>query len=356
MKHSLYRLDARIKAEPIVTVKNVPEKALQNIIQQTPDLLLREKDMSEDNHLHLVESELPMQGAYLGDTTLRLDHFMVDNNAIPVLVEVKKVSNPQSRREVVGQMLDYAARLSNFDSMELKDLYGKNNHGEDSPVEDSYEFWKKVSANIRSGHFRLVFAADEIPTTLRCLIELLDRSMPEIDVYGVEITIHSIEGKEYLLTNIVQNSAKSLAGTINESTSIKWSDSDMEKYLLKAFGEWAYPFYRSFREKAETLGFEWKYGTTDYINVHYRLNGSELFYFSVGKHGGNIYFKTPNIARRSKHLDFDSLLNYLKVIDPNAKFTKSKHPALLRTNLQYYVDESNQKAIMALLDEILAEK
>ena len=53
MKNSLYKLDARKKAEPIKkaepkgTEKNEPEKELQYIIQQTPDLLLREKDMSE---------------------------------------------------------------------------------------------------------------------------------------------------------------------------------------------------------------------------------------------------------------------------------------------------------------------
>ena len=38
-----------------------------------------------------------------------LDHLFLDQDAVPTLVEVKRSENTQIRREVVGQMLDYAA-------------------------------------------------------------------------------------------------------------------------------------------------------------------------------------------------------------------------------------------------------
>ena len=38
-----------------------------------------------------------------------LDHLFLDHDAVPTLVEVKRSENTQIRREVVGQMLDYAA-------------------------------------------------------------------------------------------------------------------------------------------------------------------------------------------------------------------------------------------------------
>ena len=43
-----------------------------------------------------------------------VDHLLVDQDAIPTLVEVKRGSNPEIRRTVVGQLLEYAAhaRLS----------------------------------------------------------------------------------------------------------------------------------------------------------------------------------------------------------------------------------------------------
>jgi hypothetical protein len=38
-----------------------------------------------------------------------LDHLFVDQDGIPTLVEVKRGADTRVRREVVGQMLDYAA-------------------------------------------------------------------------------------------------------------------------------------------------------------------------------------------------------------------------------------------------------
>jgi hypothetical protein len=38
-----------------------------------------------------------------------VDHLFLDQDAIPTIVEVKRSSDTRIRREVVGQMLDYAA-------------------------------------------------------------------------------------------------------------------------------------------------------------------------------------------------------------------------------------------------------
>src|SRR5262249_41327220 len=41
-----------------------------------------------------------------------IDHLVVDQDAVPTFVEVKRASDTRSRREVVAQMLDYAANGS----------------------------------------------------------------------------------------------------------------------------------------------------------------------------------------------------------------------------------------------------
>jgi hypothetical protein len=41
-----------------------------------------------------------------------IDNFMVTPSGLPVLVECKLWRNPEGRREVVGQILDYAKELS----------------------------------------------------------------------------------------------------------------------------------------------------------------------------------------------------------------------------------------------------
>jgi len=53
-----------------------------------------------------------------------VDHFFVDQEAIPTVVEVKRSSDTRIRREVVGQMLDYAAHAKLFLRIEkIRDLF-----------------------------------------------------------------------------------------------------------------------------------------------------------------------------------------------------------------------------------------
>ena len=44
-----------------------------------------------------------------GGNRWALDHLLIDQDAIPTLVEVKRSENSEIRRAIVGQMLDYAA-------------------------------------------------------------------------------------------------------------------------------------------------------------------------------------------------------------------------------------------------------
>lgn len=44
------------------------------------------------------------------DSRWSLDHLVVDQDAVPTFVEVKRASDTRARREVMAQMLDYAAK------------------------------------------------------------------------------------------------------------------------------------------------------------------------------------------------------------------------------------------------------
>ena len=351
MGHTIFFLDSNT-AMKIDPEEYKGEDDLQAIIRDNPDVLLREQDREKDNQLHLVKRELPLPGINEGESILRLDHFLVDNNAIPVLVEVKCVSNPQSRREVVGQMLDYAARISYYDSAELRDMYMESNHGEESPVNDSYSFWKQVSSNIRSGNMRLIFAADSIPSTLKVLIELMDRSMPYFDVYGVEISKHSLGGKKYLTTSLVQNLAKTFGQDDYHQQKSKWSDSDMKRYLDQIYGDWAFQFFKKFRKTATDLKFTGKYGSAEFIPYRFSYNGIKVFSFCVDEVGGSIYFLVKNICGMADGMDYETVLSTLQKIDPDARYTKTIHPANLKTRLKYLNDRKNQDAILSFIEQI----
>ena len=53
-----------------------------------------------------------------------LDLLIVGQEAVPTLVEVKRGSNPELRRTIVGQMLEYAAHASqNWTADELRESF-----------------------------------------------------------------------------------------------------------------------------------------------------------------------------------------------------------------------------------------
>ncbi len=118
---------------------------------------------------------------------------------MPTLVEVKRSADTRIRREVVGQMLDYAAngvvywpaeRLrSDFESRcaktaEEPEQVFRASLGDEL---DPERFWDDVEQNLRSGRVRLIFVSDHIPSELRRVIEFLNERMSPTEVLGVEI-------------------------------------------------------------------------------------------------------------------------------------------------------------------------
>jgi len=59
----------------------------------------------------LMAREVGVPGEEGGSNQWSLDHLLLDQDAIPTLIEVKRANNTRTPggREVVGQMLDYAA-------------------------------------------------------------------------------------------------------------------------------------------------------------------------------------------------------------------------------------------------------
>ncbi len=130
-----------------------------------------------------------------------LDHLIVDQDAVPTLAEVKRGSNPEIRRTIVGQLLEYAAHASRtWTADELRRTFEESTgaHGL-APDEvlgrllqthgdvDADGFWEEVATNLSAQRMRLLFIADEIPDELERVVEFLNAQMPNIEVLAVEI-------------------------------------------------------------------------------------------------------------------------------------------------------------------------
>src|SRR5712691_11898156 len=86
------------------------EELLQGLLARYPNLLAGEQmDAANPRRWLLVSREAGLPSETAGSARWSVDHLFLDQDGIPTLVEVKRSTDTRIRREVVGQMLDYAA-------------------------------------------------------------------------------------------------------------------------------------------------------------------------------------------------------------------------------------------------------
>ena len=97
-----------LEEEPFST-----EDELQGLIAKHPELLDGEQiQPDEPRRWILVTREKGISDSPGAGPRSALDHLIVDQDARPTLVEVKQGKNPEIRRTVVGQLLEYAANAA----------------------------------------------------------------------------------------------------------------------------------------------------------------------------------------------------------------------------------------------------
>jgi hypothetical protein len=106
---------------PMVEERYELEDNLQALIAKHPNLLAGDQvDPDAPRRWLLLSREAALASEEDGAGRWSVDHVLLDQDAIPTLVEVKRSSDTRIRREVVGQMLDYAANAVvywNLDSL-----------------------------------------------------------------------------------------------------------------------------------------------------------------------------------------------------------------------------------------------
>ncbi|WP_454852763.1 hypothetical protein [Rhizobium binxianense] len=148
--------------------------------------------------LLLVRRELPVPDAQNGSDRWSLDHLFLDRQGVPVLVEVKQASDTRARREVVAQMLDYAANGVAYwpidrivqayrDTATAAGLEPDSHLAAFLDNADAESFWRAVEANLRSGRVRMLFVADRIPKELARIVEFLNEQMRPAEVLAIEV-------------------------------------------------------------------------------------------------------------------------------------------------------------------------
>ncbi len=116
----------------------------------------------------------------LGTPAGPIDNFMVTATGMPVLVECKLWRNPQARREVVGQVLDYAKELSRWTSADIAREAAKRGVPSlfehvrlAAPDADEAAFHDALSGNLARGRCLLLIVGDGIRDGVEAIFEHL---------------------------------------------------------------------------------------------------------------------------------------------------------------------------------------
>ena len=172
------------------------EDALQELLARNPELLAGEQmNPGDPPRWILISREAGIADQADGAARWSLDHALIDQHAVPTLVETKRGDNRELRRTIVGQMLDYAAHASRYwTASELREQFEEHEDAElrlsqllDQEEPDHEEFWNRVETNLNAKNLRLLFVADRIPDELAAVVEFLNEQMPRIEVLAVEI-------------------------------------------------------------------------------------------------------------------------------------------------------------------------
>ena len=247
----------------LITEKNEPvemreepygsEAMLQKLLADHPAILAGDQiDRENPRRWLFITQELSLASEEEGAGRWFVDHLFIDQDAVPTIIEVKRSTDTRIRREVVGQMLDYAANAvlylpiqtirERFEAQcenrgrtpgqELLDTLGISDDGE--------TFWQKVKVNLQAGKVRLVFVADEIPSELRRIVEFLNEQMDPAEVLAVEIKQYVSGNLRTLVPSVIgqtqEAQQRKSTGTSSPRQTRQWDEASFFEELRNRSG------------------------------------------------------------------------------------------------------------------------
>ena len=223
------RIYTTAKAGSLEALEETPfssEDELQALIAEHPELIDGEQIRPGDpRRWILIKREKGIAESAGGGALWAVDHLIVDQDAVPTLVEVKRGSNSEVRRTIVGQLLEYAAHASEtWSAEELRDAFeaGAAARGLEPRDEiaallgsdeesEADEFWDDVSTNLAAKRLRLLFVADSIPDPLARVAAFLNAEMAHIEVMAVEIKRFHGKSAQTLVPRVIGRTSGSPA-------------------------------------------------------------------------------------------------------------------------------------------------
>ncbi len=331
----------------------------QDLLENYPDLLPGDQIDSENpRRWLLVKRELGLPFEEHGAKSLSLDHFFLDQDGIPTLVEVKRSSDTRSRREVVAQMLDYAANAVAFLPVEEIKQHVNSEYGElrlkDEFLDentDEAEFWQSVKNNLEEGKIRMLFVADEIPKELKTIVEFLNSHMAKPEVLAVEIKQYVADEEKIrtLVSRVIGQTVEAQTRKGNTSKEPLLTD---EKFIenLDQYGK---NFFKELLKFSQEKGLVINWGTKGFsLNVKIGKDKISLLqgYCNLRAYGQTMYSTIDSISKKVENGD-RIVVDYVKKALEIKDFKKVNSGFIF--NLERELDEEEWNKFKNILSETI---
>ncbi len=292
------------------------EELLQRLLADYPDLLAGDQiDIENPRRWLLIAREYGVPDVEDGAGRWSLDHLFLDQDGIPTLVEVKRSSDTRIRREVVGQMLDYAANAVAFwpvDRIKSRFEGDCEQHGrtpdnvlaeflQPENIQEFDGFWEKVKQNLATGNIRMVFVADVIPPELRRVVEFLNKQMNPAEVLAVEVRQYAGQGLQTLVPTVIglTAEARQKKSTGGSRSRRKWDEASFFELLQASHGNLVVAVAHAILQWSEKRGLRIWWGEGATVGSFFPMidtPGSTYYSFGVWTGGGiEVQFKMMSL-------------------------------------------------------------
>jgi len=202
------------------------EKWLQKVLFENIELITVSDPVYDRIRVVPLCRELTLND---GLRNLFLDVLAVTETGRLVLIECKLWKNPQARREVLAQTLEYATLMQKLSYSDLAAKLKKHiNSGTEDPISyrlreaglefDESLFIDRVSENIKQGDFHLIIAGDGIRGDLFNLVNSSVMSGMTADLSLLEIAVHKNTEGEIILCPSIPSETETIKRTVLLST------------------------------------------------------------------------------------------------------------------------------------------
>jgi hypothetical protein len=195
--------------------RHFSESWLQQIVHENPSLL-------PVDHLRPSLGPLASLGREIGTAAGPIDNLFVDPNGTLVIIETKLWRNPQARREVVGQIVDYAAALGRMNFEQLDDAVRVGNHGRGiveltgNDADSADRLIDGIGRALHTGDLLLLVVGDGIRESLEGIAEFLAGAPHLGFTFGlIEIGVYeSTNGTKLVVPSLVAHSVEITRATV----------------------------------------------------------------------------------------------------------------------------------------------